>query len=58
MKFKPIPETFVCCACGELRDFYSQAIIMASHPAQAEYLITGMPCVFSGFCNVCLEDGE
>jgi len=55
---RPIPDDFVCAVCGELRDFYSQAVIMASHPDQAEYVITGMPCVFSGFCNVCLEDSE
>ena len=55
---KPIPDTFVCGACGELREFYSQAVIMGCHPDDAEFIITGMPCVFSGFCNVCLEDPE
>ena len=51
-----IPDDFTCCACGELRDFHSQAVIMGCLPEDAEFWVTGMPCVFSGFCTVCLED--
>lgn len=53
---KPIPDTFVCGACGELRDFYNHAVLMAVRPEDADYVIAGMPCVASGFCEPCLEE--
>lgn len=53
-----IPETFVCTFCHELKDFYSQAVITAAHPDRADFVITGMPSQFLGFCLDCLEGVE
>ena len=53
-----IPETFVCAFCDELKDFYSQAVITAAHPDQADFVITGMPSQFMGFCLDCLESAD
>jgi hypothetical protein len=50
-----IPDDFVCGACGLLKDFYAQAVILGSKPEDAEFWVTGMPCVFTGFCLDCLE---
>ena len=52
------PTEFICGACGLLRDFHSQAVIMGCKPEDAEFWVTGMPCVFSGYCTICLGDDE
>ena len=53
-----MPVDFTCGACGELRDFHSKAVIMGCMPEDAEFWVTGMPCIFSGFCLDCLESAE
>jgi hypothetical protein len=53
-----IPETFVCAFCDEVKDFYSQAVITAAPPDRADFVITGMPSSFMGFCLDCLEGAE
>ena len=51
-------DDFICVCCGELRDFHTQALIMASTQEDAQFWISGMPCVFTGFCVVCLPEEE
>jgi len=46
---------FTCEACLEVRDFHSEAVIMGCHPDDAEIWVTGIPCVFTGFCKTCLD---
>ena len=53
-----LPPEFVCGACGEIKDFYSQAVLAGCMPESAEYWICGMPCVFLGFCEDCVTDGS
>lgn len=49
---------FICACCGESRCIHTQAVIMFCLPEDAEFWVSGMPCVFSGFCIVCLGDDD
>lgn len=53
-----IPETFVCAFCDQEKDFHSQAVISAAHPDRADFVVTGMPAQFLGFCLDCLESAD
>jgi len=49
-------HTFTCKACLEVRDFYSEAVIMGCKPEQAQIWVTGVPCIITGFCMPCLDE--
>jgi len=50
-----MPDVFTCAACLKVRDFHSQAIVMACLPEDAEFVVAGVPCVSTGFCLTCME---
>jgi hypothetical protein len=53
-----LPVEFLCGACGEVKDFYSQAVMATCTPEMAEFWVCGVPSVFLGFCEDCALSGD